>query len=131
MVKRRNCQAFKFLEDLARSLLRAGTADHLNVGRFQASVFIVRLFHAGVVRHVLGVFFHVVHLGVGNYAGHRDGVAHVLGQRSSVTAHRPAAAVIGFEQELIVVRGLLQAPGHRASVALPFVVVVCHRPKPT
>ena len=99
------------------ALLRAGATDHLNVGRFETSVFVVGLLHPGVVRHVLGVFFHVMHLRVGHDAGYRHRMAHVLGQRSGVAAYRPTAAVIGLQQKFVVVRRFLQAARDGASVA--------------
>lgn len=92
------------------------------------SVFVVGLLHTSIVCRVLGIFLKVVHRRIGDDAGNRNRVSHVLGQRSGVAFHIPAAAVIRFEQKLIVMRGLLQASGNRTGVTLAFVIVIGHRP---
>jgi len=106
-------------------LLRAGTANHLDVGRFQMSVFMVGFLHTRIMRGILGVFLKVVHPRIGDNAGDRHRVSNVLRERCGVTLHIPAAAVIGFEQILILMRGLLQASGDRASVTLVLVAGKC------
>src|SRR6476469_5137723 len=92
------------------------------------SMFVVGFLHTSIVCRILGLFFEVVHLRIGDDAGYRNRVSHVLSERSGVAFHIPAAAVIRLEQKLILMRGLLQAPRDRTGVTLAFVIVIGRRP---
>ena len=70
-------------------------------------MFRVVFLHTGIVRHVLGVFLHVMGGRVGNSASGGHGMADVISQRDRVTVNVPTAAIICQQQEPIVMTGFL------------------------
>src|SRR2546421_10556865 len=76
------------------------------------SVFRMTLCRAGIVRHVLLVLFHVVHLAMRDCTFNFHGMVHLAGEVHGVVPMHFPSASIGGRQRVLIFTGLSEASGN-------------------
>lgn len=80
----------------------------------------IALLSAGILRHVLRPFFHVVHLCMGNNTRYSHGMTNVLSEAHTAAAHFPRAPIISGKPEFLRAVPLRQTTCNVPYVALRF-----------